>query len=298
MRALRLAYLAVLGVVIVWLVATRWSEVTELASGARPVLLVASLAASFGMIFIGSWFWVVGLASLDVRAGFGEITIATSRSLLARYLPGSVWFAVGRVALLRRGGLPGGPLAATALLEMALTLATVLAFGFALLGLTDALPGGIGWLVVAIVALVVGTSPPIGGRVLAWLAAKRNATLKLTWPGYWKLLGVATIFWAWSSLTFGLYLRAFPVGDQVGSLLLAGGFLVSWGIGFLAVVAPQGVGVFEVGLATLYGIEAIASFAVVAGGYRLVVLARDLMAVAGAELIATRRGDRGSVRTE
>ena len=112
----------------------------------------------------------------------------------------------------------------------------------------------------------VGSTPPVGGRVLAWLAAKRGARLELTWTGYGRLIGVSAVFWAWSAVTFSLYLRAFPVGDEIGTALLAGGFMVAWGIGFLSVVAPQGIGVFEVGLATLYGIEGIAGFAVVAGG--------------------------------
>ena len=298
MRVLRMIYLGGLAVGITWLVINRWDDVTELITGARLWLLVASLIASFGMIVIGAWFWTAGLAMLGTAADFGTVLQATSRSLLARYVPGSVWFAVGRVALLRQAGLPGGPLTATAVLEMALSLAAVLAFGSALLGAVGAFPGGTVWLVAVLAVLILGSSPPIAGRALHWLAKRRGASLRLTWPGYLRLISIALIFWSWSSLTFSLYLRAFPIADPIGVLLTAGGFMLAWGVGFLSLIAPQGVGVFEVGLATLFEVEDVASFAVVVGGYRLVVLVRDLIATAVSEFVASRPTQRESARMD
>jgi len=298
MRALRIIYMVALGLVIVWLVATRRSEVAELLRGARLLLIVGALIASFGLILIGAWFWTTSLELLGHPAGLGQVTLATSRTLLARYVPGSVWFAVGRVTLLRRAGLPGGPLAATAVLELAISLASVLALGAALLGLAGAFPGGGVWLGVVLVGLVAGSSPPVGGRIVAWLAAKRGVTLTLTWSGYARLIGVSVVFWAWSALTFGLYLAAFPAADGLGRLLIAGAFMLAWGIGFLTLIAPQGIGVFEVGLATILAIDGVVGFAAVVGGYRLVILARDLIATAAGEFIASRRESRVSAVTD
>ena len=299
MRVLRIVYVVVLGVAIVWLVATRWAEVAELIEGARLLFIILSLLASFGMILIGAWFWTTCLTMLGHPPRLAEVSLATSRSLLARYVPGSVWFAVGRVALLRRAGLPTGPLTATAVLELALSLATVLAFGAALLGAAGELPGGVVWLGAVLVALVAASSPPIGGRFASWLAAKRGATLSLTWNGYIRLIGVSVVFWAWSALTFSLYLRAFPVADPHGDIfVVAGGFMLAWGVGFLTLIAPQGVGVFEVGLATLFAVDRVIEFAFVFGGYRLVMLARDLIATGAAELIATRRASPVSARKD
>ena len=297
-RMLRIIYLVGLGLGITWLVATRWSEVAELVQGARISLLVAALIASFGMIVIGAWFWTTGLATLGHRAELGVVVHATSRSLLARYVPGSVWFAVGRVTLLRKAGLPGGPLTATAVLEMALSLAAVLAFGSAILGATGAFPGGTVWLVAVLVPLVVGSSPPIAGRILRWLAERRGASLTLGWSGYLRLISITMIFWSWSALTFSLYLRAFPIADPIGSLLMAGGFILAWGVGFLSIIAPQGVGVFEIALGTLFEVDDVANFAVVIGGYRLVILARDLIATAFSEFIASRSARPESVPTD
>lgn len=300
LRMLRVGYLIGLAVLIVWVVRSEWSEVIELVEGASPLLIVASLVASFGLILAGAWFWVVSLRTQGYvaprRQVFEKATLATSRSLLARYVPGSVWFAVGRVGLLRSAGLPLGPLSATAVLEMATSLTVVLICGLVVLGLSGGVPGGATWMVLLALGLIAATSPTIGGRVVAWLAARRGVEFSLTWRGYLKLLGVNLFFWGWSAVTFLLYLRAFPAADSYRTVLVVGGFLLTWGIGFLAPFAPQGIGVFEVTMATVLQAEGMVGMAVVLGGYRLVLLTRDLIATSAAELIATRRALRGSGR--
>ena len=301
LKVLRIAYLIGLAVLVVWVVRTEWGDVVELLDGARPLLIIASLVASFGLILSGAWFWLVSLRTQGHRAPrphvLAEALLATSRSLLARYIPGSVWFAVGRVGLLRNAGFPVGPLSATAVLEMATSLTVVLICGLAILGLSGGVPGGATWMVLLALALIAATSPAVGGRLVAWLAARRGVVFSLTWRGYLQLVGINLVFWGWSALTFLLYLRAFPATDSYRTVLVVGGFLLTWGIGFLAPFAPQGIGVFEVGMATVLQAEGVAGTAVVLGGYRLVLLARDLIATAAAEFIATRRALRESDRT-
>lgn len=300
LKILRIVYLLGLAIVIGWIVGSEWSEVVELVAGARPGLVAASLAASFGLILVGAWFWVVSLRTQGYRAPqpgvLGAALLATSRSLLARYVPGSVWFAVGRVGLLHAAGLPIGPLSATAILEMATSLTVVLICGLAVLSLSGGIPGGAAWMVVPAVGLIAATSPALGGRVVTWWAARRGVVFSLTWRGYLKLVGINLVFWGWSALTFVLYLRSFPVADPYRTVLVVGGFLLTWGIGFLAPFAPQGIGVFEVGMATVLRAEEVVGMAVVLGGYRLVLLARDVIATSVAELIATRTALRGSGR--
>ena len=300
LRVLRIAYLVGLAVLIGWIARSEWSEVVALVTGARPALIGVSLVASFGLILVGAWFWVISLRTQGYRAHPLEVmnkaTMATSRSLLARYVPGSVWFALGRVGLLRAAGLPIGPLSATAILEMATSLTVVLICGLAVLSLSGGIPGGATWMIVPAVGLIAATSPALGGRVVAWWAARRGVEFSLTWRGYLQLVGINVVFWGWSALTFLLYLRSFPVADPYRTTLVVGGFLLTWGIGFLAPFAPQGIGVFEIGMATVLRAEDVVGMAVVLGGYRLVLLVRDLIATSVAEFIATRTALRGSGR--
>lgn len=300
LKVLRITYLAGLAILIAWVVRSEWSEVVELVSETTPALVAASLAASFGLILVGAWFWVVCLRTQGYRAPprevLNEALLATSRSLLARYLPGSVWFAVGRVGLLRAAGLPMGPLGATAVLEMATSLTVVLICGLVVLSLSGGIPGGAGWMILVALGLIIATSPAVGGRVVAWWAAREGVGFSFTWPGYLQLVGINMVFWGWSALTFLLYLRSFPAADPYGALLVVGGFLLTWGIGFLAPFAPQGIGVFEVGMATVLRAEEVVGMAVILGGYRMVLLTRDLIATSVAEFIATRSALRGSGR--
>ena len=70
-----------------------------------------------------------------------------------------------------------------------------------------------------------------------------------------------------------------------------GAFGVSWGLGFFALFAPQGLGVFEGTLVSVlnWGADAV----LLVAGFRAVLLARDLLLTAVAEVIA-RRGRTGA----
>lgn len=295
-RMARSAYLAALITAVLVLAAAKRSEIADLLGDARPTMVAAALAATFPLIALGSRIWVVSLRMMGHPAALDTVVMATSRALPARYLPLKLSFSVGRVALLRASGLALEPLMAAAGLEMAVSAAIALGLGTALLGFSGALPGGLVWPSAVLALAVVGASPAVGGRVLAWLASRRSVALTLTWRGYLGLLVAATAYWVWACGAFLLYMRAFPSADSYTLLELSGAFMVSWAVGLLAVFAPQGFGVSELSLVALlpdHGVEGLA-LAVVVGGYRLVQLARDMTASTAAEVISTRRVRRGS----
>lgn len=298
-KLLRILYLMVAGAAFAWLLATRWNDVSAVIRGARPAWLAAALVASFGLLGWGAWIWVRVLAALGTDVAFGTVAHATARSVLARYIPGSVWFALGRLTLLRRAGVPAPPLALTATVDMAMSVGVTIGVGALVLGVRDSLPGGAVWAIGAAFVIIVVAAPPIGGRALAVIAARRNAQMdRLSWRSYLNVLGAVALFWAWSAATFSLYVRAFPAADGFDLPSIVGGFLFSWGVGFLAFVAPQGIGVFEVTLASVLADDAIATTALLIGGYRVVILIRDAVATAAAEVIASRRAGRAPARTD
>lgn len=298
----RVLYLAVLGVLAVRAVVQRRAEIADLIQGTRPAMLAACLTLSFVMLAIASLYWRVALGLLGSPIGYSNVLVATGRSVLARYIPGSVWYAVGRVGLLQRDGVPAARLATTAVLEVLMSLATALALGAGLLALAGEMPGGSGWVVPTVVAFIALTSPPIVRAIVRRLPGLRPDELTMGWPGYGILLGIMTLFWLWSAGVFMLYVRAFPANDEFGITVVGGGFLLAWGIGFLAFVAPQGVGVFELTLASILVSQGVAEVAVVVAGYRVVILIRDVIATGISEVLASRRrsavsGDRQGVAT-
>ena len=296
-RAVRLArrvYLVGLCVAAAWLVSTRWDEIGEFLEETRPGLIVASLMSSFGLIGLGALLWHSSLRMLGHPVRYREILLATARSLPARYVPLGVTYAAARMVLLRAAGAQTAPLAVTAGLEMAVSVPVALAAGIAVLSLAGTLPGGAAWLAAAVVAAVAVSAA--GGRVVAALAARRGVRLTVTWRGYAQVLASSALYWTWAAFTFVLYLRAFAAADEVGSLEAGGAFMVAWAVGFLAVLAPQGIGVAELGLVALLGSGERGGIAIVAmfAGYRVIQVVRDLAAAAAGEVIASRRARRGS----
>lgn len=301
-RAVRIArrvYLLALGAAVIWLASTHHEEVIELLEGARPELIAAALAASFGLILLSSALWHSGLLMLGHPVALREAVLATARSLPARYVPLGVTYAAARMALLRAAGVPLAPLAVTAGTEMALSASVALAAGVFLLGAAGALPGGAAWTIAAVVAAAVAVSPVAGGRAVNRLLARRGARFAIAWPDYVRVLATAAAYWVWAAGTFVLYLRAFPAADGLAVVEIAGAFMVAWAVGFLTVLAPQGLGVAELSLVAILasGDRGGVAIAALFAGYRIVLIARDVVAAAASEVIASRRARRGSEPT-
>ncbi len=274
----------------VWIVWRRRDELGALLADARPGFLLVALALGLGNLGINAVMWRTALHALDQPTSFGTVMSATARSVPARYVPGSVWFAVGRAALLRKDGVSTRAVTTVAVLESALSLVVAVGFGAVLL-LANGRGPDAGWVIgVACVGLAAAASPPVVNRLLAVVARRRGGDAPhLSWRSHLELLGVLVGFWIWSATTFVVYLLAFP-GVRVGAPAeVAGSFMLAWGVGFLAPFAPQGAGVFEVTVAALLTGGGVAAVAVVVGGFRALMAVRDALAFGVSSLSRARR---------
>ena len=283
-RVVRRVYGIGLVVAAVALLLLRRDEVGDLVEGARPLPLVAALG--LGLVSLGqsALFWSRGLRSLGSHRPVGAVLEATVAAIPARYLPGSIWFAAGRVGHLRRSGTPAVALTVVAAVETLLSFVVAVGLGAGLLVVADSDDSGVG--AVALVVLAAGlaliASPWVVNPVLRWVAGRRGvATVpSLRWPAYLELCGHLVAFWGASAAAFLCYLAAFPAIDAPGALRTAGTFLVAWAAGFVAVFAPQGAGVFETTLAGLLTGAPVAALALVVAGYRALTAVRDAIALA------------------
>lgn len=295
-------YLVVVAVVFAVFVLSQRGELARLVDDARLPVLALALVLSYGQLTFASAFWRSALASFGEPVPYRASLAATLVSLPARYLPGSVWYSVTRVARLHRAGARRSTLAAVAALETAL----IPVVGFALGGLLIAIgsgrratgalpPATAGLLLGALLLLAAASTPPVVNRLLALLVRLRpslGTPLVLGWAAHLRLVAWTAGFWLWSGGVFTLYLAAFPALDAPGPLVVGGAYMVAWGVGWLAVFAPQGVGVFEVTLAALLagvvggvgGGGLVGGVVVVLAGYRALIAVRDL-AAAGVGLV-------------
>jgi len=109
-RKVRLALQIGLAVVIfgflVLTVIDQWSEIQSEGVHFHIGWLVPALAVLPFFYVLSAYGWDLALRFLGYRIGFGRAQIAWGQPLLARYVPGSVLYVLGRVLLSERAGIP------------------------------------------------------------------------------------------------------------------------------------------------------------------------------------------------
>lgn len=239
---------------------------------ADPLLLAAAIglwALSHAFAPIASR---IVLGELGARVHYREMLAIHVARLPARYLPGGIWHTVSRVVDLQRRGVGRAELAAMVLAENILPPATAAILGGVLL-----FAAGVAR-TAALVAMAAGAALLVVATVLSRHGALRRHA-NLAPRALLRAAAASAVFWCVAAAAFALYWLAFADtgGEPLGAI--AGVYLVSWAIGFVSFFAPQGLGVFE-GVAALFLADSIglADAAVLAAGFRVVVLAADLIA--------------------
>ncbi len=207
--------------------------------------------------------------------------------LPARYLPGGVWHTVGRVMDYHELAVKPRHLGVFVLLENGLSAAVSLCFGGAIVAMTRE-PGTVNS--VAILSSLLGLVALIG---MPYVVNTRvlDGPDRFRPSAYASALGVILLFWIGASFAFLSYIHAFP-GAGYSSIELAGVYLFSWGVGFIAVFAPQGIGVFEVVASELMDSPiGFMGLAALIAGFRVVVLVADLLTWSVYQLLKRRIGN-------
>ena len=115
--------------------------------------------------------------------------------------------------------------------------------------------------------------------VLAPVAVKLLSKSKINFQlsGYYPAILALVVYWCIAGLSFTLYLDAFPalaLGTTTGET--AGIYIFSWCLGYLALFAPQGIGVSEFVSGYLLAGSQAAQILGFLLGFRLIVLLADL----------------------
>ena len=239
----------------------------------EPAPLAAAVALWMLAHLLAPWSSTIVLGALDARVRYRDLLAIHVARLPARYLPGGIWHTVSRVMDLHRRGIGRRELTIMVVLENSLPLATAALLGGACL----CIAGNVRWPAVAAVA----AAPLVLGA--AWIAL-RHRRLRPDGPfglrPFLAATGASAVFWLLAAASFYSYWCAFPdARASAGALQIVGTYLVAWAAGFASVFAPQGLGVFEaVAAMFLQGGLGFASAAVLVAGFRLVLLAADLLA--------------------
>jgi hypothetical protein len=184
-------------------------------------------------------------------------------SALARYLPGQVWYAVSRVVLAEKEGVPRVITAVSIGIETALLVVGAgIVASLSLIVWRDA-PIWLGITVLAILLALI-TQPRLLFAALNWglLRFKRQPVeIQLSPWDMLRLLWPFTLNWLhYGVMSFALTAALYPALSWTQLPAVVGLFTAAWLIGFLTIFVPQGFFVREglviTFLTTLLGIPA------------------------------------------
>jgi hypothetical protein len=260
----------------------------------RVANLVAAAVLCLGYRVVNAYGWVFVLRALGHRMGAVEGVRIWLLSETFRWLPGSVWGIVSRVAQANAAGVPALAASLTPPIELVLTIVSwvlVAAAGLGFSGAAAMLAShlSVAWIVggLALCLAVVGAALALirlqpDGRLATKVRSLTASMVKLRAAGAslgW--LGVTLVFFTVLGVVNGagfLLVLAATSDVHPGLLASAGVNAAGWLLGFFAFFAPSGLGVREGGttamLAPLMPLDAA-----VAGGllWRAVQVAVELV---------------------
>jgi glycosyltransferase 2 family protein len=124
-RGVRLAIQIGLGVLIfgflVLTVIDQWSEIKSEGVHFHVLWLLPAVVILSGFYVFSALGWEITLRFLGYRIGFGRAQVAWGQPLLARYVPGSILYVLGRVLLSERAGVPRRITVASIVYEQAIS---------------------------------------------------------------------------------------------------------------------------------------------------------------------------------
>lgn len=216
-------------------------------------------------------------ASMGISTHYKQLLEIHISRLPARYLPGGIWHTVGRLTDYRSIGIS----------KKDLTLLVVIETFFPCL-ITFLLGGGYLWLygddsnmlsdiegVLALGSICTIIVLPV---IVKWRLSshvKKNFILL-----YLLLLLLTVLFWLLASTSFLFYYSSVSLSaSEIPLPHIAATYIFSWGVGYISIFAPQGIGVFEVVAGKLMELPMTLGSAVAfLAGFRIVALSGDGLA--------------------
>lgn len=233
-----------------------WNLVTEHEWQLQYFNLALALAAVLVTFFVFSSVWKLIIHSLNKNVSYAKSFKIAYIANLGRYIPGKIWQMFGMIYLAKKEGITEEEAITSFGLSQLFAIPSGLLAGAVLLGLQ---PGGferyagipffnagvflIGALMLFF-SLAVVFLPHISERVMNFffrLARRKPITLTMHKSLAAGIYGGYFLAWCLYGLSFCIFLKG-VTGDQILIFPMAGAFVISYQIGYLALFAPGGVG--------------------------------------------------------
>ena len=268
-------YLFVVVAIVIWLLVDRGSEMLDLFSTSRPVLLVSLVVFAFLPFFANTAFWTIALKELGEEITWKQVNEAAFKTTLTRYLPGGIWLFASRSLALKNEGVATHSLIVLFGLENLLAIPIAVLIGSLLLAASYGVPAWTVWVSLSLLATIAVSARPILEKFMTWWSKRKglDTPKKISNSGILKMYLSLFLYWLVFGTVFYTYLRS--VGQSIEWTTAVGGFSLFWRISLFAPFAPHGLGVFEPSFIALadWSMNAL----LLVGAFRIVLLVRDLL---------------------
>ncbi len=235
-------------------VVDQWAEIKDKGVHFHVLWLIPAFVVLPIFYSLNAVGWDLILRFLGYRLGAGRAQVAWGQPLLARYVPGSVLYVLGRVLLSERAGVPRRLTVASIVYEQALqATSAILVAAYFLIVHPDLQDQPLRWAILlaiplAIVLLHPRVFGPLANRVLRAFG-REPLPAAMSLGGVLAVLAFYTL--NWGVMAVGIYCVARSVSSiSPGDLLLAGAAQAFGYVAALAtLVAPAGLGIRDAAFA-------------------------------------------------
>ncbi|HEY7455927.1 MAG TPA: lysylphosphatidylglycerol synthase domain-containing protein [Solirubrobacterales bacterium] len=235
-------------------VVNQWSEIRDKGVHFHVVWLIPAFAALPLFYLLSALGWDLILRFLRHPIGVGRAQVAWGQPLLARYVPGSVLYVLGRVLLSERAGVPRRLTIASIVYEQAISATSGVAFAaYFIISHPDLEGQPLRWAVLLVIPAAIAVLQP---RVFGPLANRAlRAFGREPLPAVIPLRGVLTLLLfyllVWGVVSVGIYCVARSVTSVPLSEVLTVGSAqaVGYVAALVTLVAPAGLGIRDAAFA-------------------------------------------------
>jgi hypothetical protein len=235
-------------------VVNQWSEIQDKGVHFHVFWLIPAFVILPVFYALNAFGWDLILRFLGYRLGAGRAQVAWGQPLLARYVPGSILYVLGRVLLSERAGVPRRLTIASIVYEQAIqaTSAIVVAAYF-IIDHPDLQGQPWRWAVLLLIPLAIACLHPriFGPLANRVLRAFGRDPLPATMSARGVLAVLAFYTLNWGVIAVGLYCVARSVSTISASDILTVGSAQAFGYlaALATLVAPAGLGIRDAAFA-------------------------------------------------
>jgi glycosyltransferase 2 family protein len=229
-------------------VVSQWSEIQDKGVHFHVLWLIPALVALLAFYALSALGWDLVLRALGYRVGVGRAQVAWGQPVLARYVPGSVLYVLGRVLLSERIGVPRRITVASIVYEQAISATSAIVFSaYFFIDHPDLKDQPLRWAVLLLIPIAVAllhprVFGPLADRVLRAFG-REPLPVVISLRGVISLLAFYLVNWV--VISVGIYCVARSVSNvSAGEILTVGSAQALGYVAALAtLIAPAGLGI-------------------------------------------------------